>query len=80
MHSSYSTHSRAHLHLLTLLHERRQRAAEMLHHQLLRAAARQPMRGLHAQLVQHEWRDDRVDGAHAELMQVLGAEALAHAQ
>lgn len=46
----------------------------MLHNQMVRSAARQPMGGLHAQLVQHKRRDDRVDCAHAELVQVLGAQ------
>lgn len=63
-------------HLLALLHERRERAAQVLHDEVVRATARQPVRRLHAQLVQHERRHHRVHRAHAELVQVLRAQTL----
>lgn len=65
------------LHLLAFLHQRCQRRAQMLHHQLVIVPA-QIVSRLDGHVVQHKGADYRVDRTDAELVQILCAQFLAN--
>lgn len=67
------------LHLLALLHERGQSRPQVLRNNR-RIVPGQIVCGLDGDLVQHERRHDRVDGAHAKLVQILRSEPFRDAQ
>lgn len=67
------------IHLLTLVDQRQQRGAQMLHHQS-RIIPRQVLSSLDRYIMQHERAYNRIHHADAEVMKMMCAQILGYPQ